>query len=139
MALAKHQTAARDFLPELIKIRLEVAHKRTGIYRAHPVFQAAVKGCRRIKLKRLARAGQGHIQKAPLLLEVLGPCGSVAAGKAILDKIENQYCVPFQALGRMNGGKGDAVLLIGIIVGIFKGDVGHKKIQFPIVLGQSSG
>ena len=51
----------------------------------------------------LAGAGAGHVHEAAFLLEVFGPHQRVARGEAVLNQIDDQDRVPFQALGGMHG------------------------------------
>ena len=81
------------------------------------------------QLQFVARAGHGHVQQAPLLVD--HSCLPVANsdGKAAVDDVEHEHRVPLHALGRMDGGEHQVVLILVRLAGQVAGRIGGSSVS----------
>ena len=66
---------------------------------------------RDLEMELILGAGHRYIEQPPLFLDQLGPAGGVLVGEIAIGHIQYIHRVPFLALGRVNGGQDEIVLV----------------------------
>ena len=101
-------------------------------------FRPAVDGGRGVQIQLLAGAGTGHIHQPPFFLKIFGTGQRMARGEAVFHQVDKQHGVPFQPLGRMDGGKGHAPLVALFLLVLFRGfqgKVSQKEVKMAVACG----